>query len=182
MGIFTKRADPLTERARDLQSELAAVQAEIEKLQGGAPAAHAGPRLRSTAMPDGQRVINRHEEPAPPPAAQVPTPAPVRIESLPEVTPRLMPAPPPVRTSASHYNELGVRKFDLAGWWQSMKDRVTGAPSSASKILPLLNAGTLHGPRPLRYEQRVARNRFIALFIVLLLALLGLFTMVLKNF
>ncbi|MBM3877890.1 MAG: hypothetical protein FJ386_14450 [Verrucomicrobia bacterium] len=170
----------MNDRARDLQEELDAVQAEIERLQGGAPA---GPRLRSTALPDGQRVVRSPEVPAAPAPAPVTTlPAPARVESLPDVAPRALPLAPPARSSAAHYNEFGVRKFDLSGWWQSFKGRAAGPAQTAPGILPLLTAGTLHGLRPLRYEQRVARNRFIGLFLVLLLALLGLFTMVLKNF
>jgi hypothetical protein len=36
-------------------------------------------------------------------------------------------------------------------------------------------AGGVHGLRPLRYEKRVARNRFFALFIIVVAALFGLF-------
>jgi hypothetical protein len=37
-----------------------------------------------------------------------------------------------------------------------------------------LAAGSIQGLRPLRYEKRVARNRFIVLAVILLLALWGL--------
>lgn len=38
----------------------------------------------------------------------------------------------------------------------------------------MLAAGSVQGLRTLRYERRVARNRFIALFVILLLILWGL--------
>ena len=44
-----------------------------------------------------------------------------------------------------------------------------------------LAAGGIQGLRPLRYEKRVARNRFIALVIVLLVILLGVFSIFLHN-
>ena len=55
-----------------------------------------------------------------------------------------------------HYNELGVRKYDLA-------------------------AGGIQGLRPLRYEKRVARNRFIALVILLFFVLLGAISVLLRH-
>jgi hypothetical protein len=37
-----------------------------------------------------------------------------------------------------------------------------------------MTSNSIHGLRPLRYEKRVARNRFIGLFILLVLVLTGL--------
>ncbi len=179
MGLFTKRTDPLAERARDLQAELAAVEAEIQRLQSDPPPQSTKPRLRSTALPNGRQII------AQPASVALETPAPAvptREPVLEEVTPRHVPVAPPPPSSVAHYNEFGVRKFDLVAAWHEMKNRLTGAPSNPSRLVSLMNAGTLHGPRPLRYEQRIARNRFLALFIVLLFVLLGLFAAVLKNF
>ncbi len=44
-----------------------------------------------------------------------------------------------------------------------------------------LAAGGLQGLRPLRYEKRVARNRFIALVLLLFLILLGFFAVFVKH-
>jgi hypothetical protein len=44
-----------------------------------------------------------------------------------------------------------------------------------------LAAGGVHGLRPLRYEKRVARNRFIALVIVIVVVLLGLLPFFLRS-
>jgi hypothetical protein len=41
-------------------------------------------------------------------------------------------------------------------------------------MVRMLAAGSLHGLRPLRRERRVARNRFIFLFLTLLAILWGL--------
>jgi len=44
-----------------------------------------------------------------------------------------------------------------------------------------LAAGGVHGLRPLRYEKRVARNRFIAFVIVLFVILFGTFLVYLRH-
>jgi predicted nucleic acid-binding Zn ribbon protein len=44
-----------------------------------------------------------------------------------------------------------------------------------------LAAGGIQGLRPLRYEKRVARNRFIAFVAVLVLLLLGTFLVFIKG-
>jgi ABC-type microcin C transport system permease subunit YejB len=44
-----------------------------------------------------------------------------------------------------------------------------------------LAAGSIQGLRPLRYEKRVARNRFIVFVVVLILALWGLIVMLMKR-
>jgi cell division protein FtsB len=44
-----------------------------------------------------------------------------------------------------------------------------------------LAAGGIQGLRPLRYEKRVARNRFIFFVIILFLALLGTLLVFLKG-
>jgi len=44
-----------------------------------------------------------------------------------------------------------------------------------------LAAGGGHGLRPMRYEKRVARNRFILLVVVLFLILLGVISVFVRN-
>jgi hypothetical protein len=45
----------------------------------------------------------------------------------------------------------------------------------------LLAAGSVQGLRPLRYEKRVARRRFILLVIALTLVLLGIVSVFVRN-
>jgi hypothetical protein len=44
-----------------------------------------------------------------------------------------------------------------------------------------LAAGNIQGLRPLRYEKRVARNRFVALTMVLVIVLFGLFCFLARH-
>lgn len=184
MGLFNKKPDPISERAKLLNHQIAALESEIKKLaakQGAeeppappAPAPARGsspfssppavssspatpqPRLRSTALPQNAAA------PATPPAAREPIFEEVgqsRIHSEAEAT------------SPAHFNDLGVRKYDLTSAWQRLKNHFRGPVTSNPKLVHYLSAGSIQGLRPLRYEKRVARNRFLffATFLVLIL-------------
>ena len=70
------------------------------------------------------------------------------------------------RNRATHYDLLALlRRF---------RNQFRGPSTTNPKLVSYLAAGGLQGLRPLRYEKRVARNRFIALVIVLFLTLLGI--------
>ena len=58
-------------------------------------------------------------------------------------------------------------------------DSLTGsaAISAARHLQTYLAAGGVQGLRPLRYEKRVARNRFIALVIFLFAILVGIISL-----
>ena len=83
-----------------------------------------------------------------------------------------MPVPPP---------ELGTRKFDWATLWQRLKNNFRGPATSNPKLVSYLAAGSIQGLRPLRYEKRVARNRFILLVAGLALALWGIIWIIARN-
>ena len=72
------------------------------------------------------------------------------------------------------YNELGVRKYDLPALWHRLRNHFRRPTTTNPRLVNYLAAGGVHGLRPMRYEKRVARNRFIALVGLLFLLLLGL--------
>ena len=84
-------------------------------------------------------------------------------------------------TTTAHYNDLGVRKYDLSSAWQRFKNHFRGPVASNPKLVHYLSAGSIQGLRPLRYEKRVARNRFIFFAFFLGLALLGLILMLVRR-
>ncbi len=84
-------------------------------------------------------------------------------------------------SNRSHCNELGVRKYDLPALFSRIRNHFRGPAASNPKLVSYLAAGGIQGLRPLRYETRVARNRFIVLVIVLFLTLLGLIWIFVKN-
>jgi hypothetical protein len=160
MSLFKKKPDPLSERSRALNSELAAIEAQIRALDSKLHDSSAKPRLRSTARPHGSPVS----------ATLAPTREPVfepvdhhRVKAQPE--PETTPAP---------FNDLGVRKLELASAWRRLKNHFQGPPTNNPRLINYLAAGSIQGLRPMRYEKRVARNRVIGLTIILVIVLWGI--------
>jgi hypothetical protein len=167
MGPFKKKADPISNRSRELNAEIAALENKIKKL---AADAQNGPRLRSTAVPHGPRIVN-----APPEPEKAPAREPIFEEMQP-------PMPPPGETSTpDHFNELGVRKYDLPALFRRLQNSLRGRTTSNPKLVSYLAAGSIQGLRPLRYEKRVARNRFIFLSIIFLLILWGIIAVLVRH-
>ena len=79
------------------------------------------------------------------------------------------------------FNELGVRKYDLSAVWRRLKNNFRGPATSNPRLVNYLAAGSIQGLRPLRYEKRVARNRFVALVVLLILALWGIISALLRR-
>jgi hypothetical protein len=168
MGMFKKKHDPISDRARALNEQIAALEEEIQRLSTrqsqASPPTSAQPRLRSTAIPHGPTLLPSANT-GPHPAV---SPEPVFEEFEQNRLDQQSEAAPP-----EHFNELGVRKYDLAGAWQRLKNQFRGPATSNPKLVNYLAAGSIQGLRPLRYEKRVARNRFLVLVIFLVLALWG---------
>jgi hypothetical protein len=76
-------------------------------------------------------------------------------------------------TTPEHYNELGLRKYDLPALLSRIRSHFRGPSTSNPKLVSYLAAGGIQGLRPLRYEKRVARYRFIAFVVILFLLLWG---------
>ncbi len=167
MGWFRKKSDPLSDRARALEVEIAALQEQIKQAESGVPEASA-PRLRSTALPGGAKLENASAAPAEP-----------VFENVDQH--RLKAAAAPAPQAALPHPELGTRQPGLAAGVQRLKRRFGMTPSSNPKLVRLLGSGQIQGLRPLRYEKRVARNRFIFLFLLLLAVLFGLFSAILPS-
>lgn len=169
MAWFKKNADPISDRARVLNQEIASLEAQIKTLDTQLQRQQAQPRLRSTALPDGGKV-NRLAE------AHIGT-LPGRPAEEPifeEVGHKLLEQPAESSETAAHYNELGVRKYDLPAFLRRFRNHFRGPSTTNPKLVSYLAAGGIQGLRPLRYEKRVARNRFILLVAFLFLILLGL--------
>ena len=168
MGLFQKKRDPISEKARALNEQIKALESQIKILS--AEAEQPQPRFRSTTGPRGFNIS------PPAPAKREPPPR-EHFEPV-DHTPLQSAAPQATR---EHYNELGVRKFDLVAAWERAKNIFKEPPASNPKLVNYLAAGSIQGLRPLRYEKRVARNRFIFFVAVLLLMLWGLVWWMVKR-
>ncbi len=171
MDLFKKKSDPFSERSKALGAEIAALEAKIQKLGGQVSQPQSQPRLRPAAMPHRPGDAMTHA-PSQPAAAE-----PV----FEEVDQNRLKSKQETATSPDHYNELGVRKYDLRAFIERVKNHFNPPPTSNPKLVSYLAAGSFQGMRPLRYEKRVARNRFIVLVSIFFLALLGILMWFLKN-
>ena len=167
MAFSKKKPDPISDRARALNQQIAALESEIKKLDTQIQRTPA-PKLRSTAVPQGATVTRSHEPP--------PTHEPV-FESVNQAPLQARPE----SESPEHFNEHGVRKYDLPALWGRLRNHFRGPTSNNPRLVNYLAAGGVHGLRPMRYEKRVARNRFITLVVVLFLILLGVISLFVKN-
>jgi hypothetical protein len=172
MGWFKKKADPISDRARALNDEIAALEAQIKHLDTKLHSAPLPPRLRSTAMPHGA-VANHSPPPAPPTKPIEPI--------FEEVDQNRLKNRPEQNGGKENGEELGIRKADLAGFWERVKNQFRGQSTSNPKLVNYLAAGGIHGLRPMRYEKRVARNRFLVVFIILLAVLIGVFAIFIRR-
>jgi hypothetical protein len=169
MASSKKKVDPISDRARTLNDQIAALESEIKKLDTQIQRTPA-PKLRSTAIPHGATIPHGPEKSAPAPASRPVTNEPV-FEKV-NQTPLQSRAD---SESGGHYNELGVRKYDLPALWSRLRNHFRGPTTTNPRLVKYLSAGGVHGLRPLRYEKRVARNRFIFFAGALFLLLLGTF-------
>jgi hypothetical protein len=169
MAWFRKNTDPLSDRARALNDEISQLEAQIKKLDSRLQRNGGQPRLRSTAMPHGA-TVNHPSNPAP---GQSPSPGGTE-PIFEEVDLERLKARNEALATPEHYNDLGVRKYDLPALLNRLRGQFRGPSTTNPKLVSYLAAGGIQGLRPMRYEKRVARNRFIFLFIVLFLALLGI--------
>ncbi len=170
MAWLIKKSDPISDRERALNEEISQLEAQIKKLDS---------RLNRT--PERRREIpaadnpfhgnNGGDAPTITPAEKPTRPPEPIFEEVDQnrLRDRAEPASQP-----EHFNELGVRKYDLPGFFRRLKTQFRGPSTTNPRLVSYLAAGGIQGLRPLRYEKRVARNRFIALVIFLFLMLLGI--------
>lgn len=153
MAWFKKKADLLTDRANALNAEIAALESKIKRYESQVTIGESSPRMRSTALPPSSANVAPIFE-------KVDT---NRLTALTESA-----------STPEHFNDFGVRKYDLPALLRRWRDHFRGPSASNPKLVHYLAVGGLQGMRPLRREKRIARNRLVALVIMLLLLLLGL--------
>jgi hypothetical protein len=172
MTLFKKKTDPISDRTQALNEEIAVLEGQIRKLDARLQREQEKPRLRSTALPGSGTTLDH----PPPEAPPVPVPAPKIQEPIfEEVDLGRLKTRDENGDTKDHYNELGVRKYDLPALMKRIRQHFRGPSTSNPRLISYLAAGGIQGLRPLRYEKRVARNRVIALVTLLFLTLLGIF-------
>jgi hypothetical protein len=170
MPLFRKKADPISARASELNSQIATLEAQIRQLNTRIEHSKAHPRVRSTAVPHGPTLV---PEPARPSAPREPV-----FEQLDYQKAK---GQPELEMSPERYNELGVRRYDLFAAFRRWHRNLRGTPTANPKLVSYLAAGSIKGLRPLRYEKRIARNRFIFLSMFFALILWGIIAAIVNN-
>jgi cell division protein FtsB len=170
MGPAKKKNDPISDRSRALTNQIAALESEIKQLDAQLQRIPT-PRLRSTAIPHGATIARTHE-PAPPPPPPVHEPVFEEVKSLSDTEETAAP---------DQFNELGVRKYDLPAFFNRIRNHFRRPTTSNPRLVAYLAAGGVHGLRPMRYEKRVARNRFIFFAIILFVILFGTICVFIRN-
>ncbi|HTG43918.1 MAG TPA: hypothetical protein VK633_05240 [Verrucomicrobiae bacterium] len=161
MPLFRKNSDPITARSKELNEQISALEAQIKQLSGKIDHSKSHPRVRSTAVPRGPTLL---VEPSPPPRDPV----------FEQITYQKSKEQPEIELTPDRYNDLGVRKYDLLGAVRRLQNHLRGNATANPKLVSYLAAGSIKGLRPLRYEKRIARNRFIFLSIFFVLILWGI--------
>jgi hypothetical protein len=183
MAWFKKKTDLISDRARALNEEIAALEAQIQRLDSKLQEAPPPAKLRSTAIPHGETIqrVTEAEMPAKPetrnPKPETSQPHEPIFE---DVDQDRLKARGEIATP-EHYNDLGVRKYDLPALLRRIRNHFRGPSTNNPKLVHYLAAGGVQGLRPLRYEKRVARNRFIFFVAILFLALLGIILVFVKR-
>ena len=167
-----KKPDLISDKTRALNNEIAALEAEIKKLDTQL-SRNSTPKYRSTALPPGPTIPRAADKPAPPP--------PKKSEPVFEEIKRGPLTPGADHATPEIYNDLGVRKYDLPALWNRVRNHFRGPTTSNPRLVNYLAAGGVQGLRPLRYEKRVARNRVIVFAGLLFLILLGSLLLWLKQ-
>ena len=159
MGWFGGKSDVMKSRAKELNSQIEQLEQQISDLEHVSTSRNAT-EIRTTL-----------EETSPLPKDPI-----LSNDSPPA---ELFPPEP---DSPSLYNDQGVRKFDLHGWWQRLKKPDTAPePTPNEKLVTYLAAGRNHGYTALRKETRVARNRLILLTLVLIAVLWSILSLLIPQ-
>ena len=177
MAWFKKKPDLISDRARALNEEIAALEAEIQQLDAKRKEAPPPAKLRSTAIPHGETIQRAPESETRNPKLETAKPPDPIFE---DVDQDRLKARGEVATP-NHYNDLGVRKYDLPALLRRIRNHFRGPSTNNPKLVHYLAAGGVQGLRPLRYEKRVARNRFIFFVAILFFVLLGIFAVFWHN-
>lgn len=181
MGWFHKKSDPISDRARALNEEIAALEEQIKTLDSRVQRQQEQPRPRSPGLAQNTHPLATSAAIPVPESAGAASPPGVHEPIFEDIDQVRLKSKGDAHNTPEHYNELGVRKYDLPGLWRRLKSHFQGPSTTNPKLVSYLAAGGIQGFRPLRYEKRVARNRFILLAIFLFVILLGLLAVYVRR-
>jgi hypothetical protein len=159
MAAFKKKSKPLSERSRALNAEIAALESQIKRLSHNLEKKKTEkPNPRSSPFAANRRGSQSNGS---------------TEELVFEATDQYRLTSPFDSTHEPHPG-LDLGASQSLSWMQRLKGRFRKQPPVNPKLISYLAAGSFQGLPPLRYEKRVARNRVLLLFLVLLLGILAI--------
>ncbi len=174
MGWPGKNQDPFDARTKALSDQIRQLERQIRELSQQTPPAAPTRPPRPKPRPDPAPSTPARDKAIPHVATARSHASPASTPHTPAANPVPAPHTPTKLSADARINPNGIRKFDLASVWQRFIQSFKGPAPTNPRMVHYLAAGSVHGLRPLRYEKRVARNRFIGLFLLLVLILVGL--------
>jgi hypothetical protein len=168
MSWFKKKADPISDHARALNQQIAALESQIKKLDSKLHLP-GGLKLTSTTLPSGITVPPPGQPAAVPNLTIVREPVFEEVHQPPIQAPDAPPPPPEM------FNEFGGRKYDLPALWNRLRDYLRGPTTTNPRLVSYLAAGSFQGLRTMRHEKRVERRRFLTTVAILLFILFVIF-------
>lgn len=168
MGFFKKQADPILKREQVLDSEIAALEAQIKDLNSRISKEQHQPKTRSTAFPSGHENSISQQMPE----ESIPLNDPI-FEPVDQRSVKSLSEP---NGNATIQSGLNIEKGAFERICRRFAGLFRSTPTRNPKLVSYLAAGSIKGLRPLRYEKRIARNRFIALSFILVLLLWGIYS------
>jgi hypothetical protein len=167
MTWLKRKSDPISQREKALAAEIAALESQIKRLDSRLQREQAKPVAATHAIPPTRRTSSAVDE----------APAEMVIEG----SSRAVHNRSQSLSTPQHYNDLGVRKYDLVALWERVRSWFSGPAPANPQLLKMLAAGNIEGLRPLRIEKRKARRRFLVLAAVLFLVLLGIISVFIRH-
>jgi len=178
MKLFRSgKADPIQSRSQELSAEIQALEAQIQELGsslGAGESAARGGTATATTFPGPNPFLSSPEAPTLDGAEPALEPVDHR-----RITVTAEPSPAAEAEQLRH--DLGQRRFSVQSVAKRLQKHFHGPSANNPKLISYLAAGSIQGLRPLRYEKRVARNRVIALTMVLGTILWGIFYMLWRQ-
>ena len=178
MPWLKKKPDPISDRARTLNAEIAALESQIKKLDSKLHRDQTQVRVRSTALPRGDHSVAPATTATAPPT---PPSAAAREPIFEDLELRNLKSPGEAPSTPHHFNDLGVRKYDVTTLVARLKHLFSGPTTMNPRLVSYLAAGGIQGLQPLRREKRVARNRLIAMAAFLGLVLTGVIYIITRS-
>jgi len=163
MGLFKKKNNPLSAQEQEILNQIKTLNDQISDLQkylkkiSNQPPNPPSDTLTSQTKYHTTRPDDRFSHLVNPPNIQN------------------------IDLSPDYFQDNTLKKFDLIGFINKIKKSLKGQTPSNPQLITLLASGNKHGLRPLRKEQKIARNRFIILVLMFLFLLWLIAYLIIKN-